>query len=303
MNRRNLLKTLALAPAVLSTTATQAKTDKIKKTTFNYCLNTSTIRGQKLSLKETIETSARAGFEGIEIWISDIEGYLKEGNSLSSLNSLLKDSKQIAFNAIGFAPWMAQDTEKSKQGFLQMEKEMNMLSELGCTRVAAPAIGAEGTIDVQQSAEKYAQLIELGRKTGVMPQLEFWGAFGPFHNLSQCLSVAAAANDPDAKILPDVYHLYRGGSGYNGLKLLGPDAFDIIHVNDIPSGKAREELQDKDRVYPGDGVAPYSEIYSTLDSMGGTKILSLELFNPSYYQQDALLVAKTGLEKTKKIFG
>ncbi|WP_373396893.1 TIM barrel protein [Algoriphagus halophilus] len=217
---------------------------------------------------------------------------MKEGNSLSSLNSLLKDSKQIAFNAIGFAPWMAQDAEKSKQGFLQMEKEMNMLSELGCTRVAAPAIGAEGTIDVQQSAEKYAQLIELGRKTGVMPQLEFWGAFGPFHNLSQCLSVAAAANDPDAKILPDVYHLYRGGSGYNGLKLLGPDAFDIIHVNDIPSGKAREELQDKDRVYPGDGIAPYSEIYSTLDSMGVLKFFPWNYSTPAIINKMLYLLPK-----------
>ncbi|EAZ81243.1 sugar phosphate isomerase/epimerase family protein [Algoriphagus machipongonensis] len=302
MKRRNILKSLALAPAALAVSPTFAKASELKNVKYKYSLNTSTIRGQKLSLSEIIETSSKAGYDGLEIWISEIETYLGSGKSLSSLKTVLSDAKQTPFNAIGFAPWMAQDPQKSKQGFAQMEKEMGMLADIGCTRIAAPAIGAEGEINVQESAEKYSQLIDLGKKIGVMPQLEFWGAFGPFHNLSQCLSVAVAANNPDTKILPDVYHLFRGGSGFNALKLLSSDAFDIIHVNDVPSGIAVEDLQDKDRVYPGDGIAPYDVITETLGGMSGTKILSLELFNPTYYQQDALEVAKTGLKKTKEMF-
>lgn len=302
MKRRNLIKSIALAPLAFSNTETFAKSQPKIESKIHFCLNTSTIRGQKLTLPEMIETSAKAGFDGMEIWVNEIEAYLASGKSLSSLKTLLEDAKQIPFNAIGFAPWMAPDEEKSKQGFAQMEKEMEMLAAIGCTRVAAPAIGASAPIDVTESAEKFSRLLELGRKTGVMPQLEFWGSFPPFHNLSQCLSVAAAANDLDAKILPDVYHLYRGGSGYNALKLLSGDAFDVIHVNDIPSGISREILADKDRVYPGDGIAPYQEIANLLKTMGGTKILSLELFNEKYWAQDALTVAKTGLEKTKRFF-
>ncbi len=302
MKRRNLIKSIALAPLAFNTTEAFAKSQPKAESSIYFCLNTSTIRGQKLTLPEMIETSAKAGFDGMEIWINEIEAYLASGKSLGSLKTLFEDAKQIPFNAIGFAPWMSQDEEKSKQGFSQMEKEMEMLAAIGCTRVAAPAIGAIAPIDVMESGEKYGRLIELGRKTGVMPQLEFWGSFTPFHTISQCLSVAAAANDLDAKILPDVYHLYRGGSGYNALKLLSGDAFDVIHVNDIPSGIARENLADKDRVYPGDGIAPYQQIASMVKSMGGTKILSLELFNEKYWAQDALTVAKTGLEKTKKFF-
>lgn len=302
MKRRNLLKSIALAPLTLTTGVTLANPKPKKKADFKYCLNTSTIRGQKPSLPEMINIAAEAGYDGMEIWINEIEGYVSSGKSLASLKKLFSDAKISPFNAIGFAPWMAQDSEKSKQGFAQMEKEMGMLAEISCVRVAAPAIGAEGQINVEDSAEKFNRLIDLGKRMGVMPQLEFWGSFGPFHNLSQCLSVAVAANNPDAKILPDVYHLYRGGSGYNALKLLSGDAFDIIHVNDIPSGKPREELADKDRVYPGDGIAPYQEIADLLDQMGGAKILSLELFNETYWAQDPLSVAKTGIEKIKKFF-
>lgn len=302
MKRRNLIKSLVLAPVALTSTQSIANSQPKKDAKIHFCLNTSTIRGQKLSFEQVVDTSAKAGFDGMEIWVNEIEAYLASGKSLSSLKTLLNDAKQIPFNAIGFAPWMSQDAEKSKQGFAQMEKEMEMLAAIGCTRVAAPAIGATAPIDVMESAEKFSRLIDLGRKTGVMPQLEFWGSFTPFHTISQCLAVAAAANDVDAKILPDVYHLYRGGSGYNALKLLSGDAFDVIHVNDIPDGIEREKLADKDRVYPGDGIAPYTEIASMLKTMGGTKILSLELFNEKYWAQDALTVAKTGLEKTKQFF-
>ena len=59
----------------------------------------------------------------------------------------------------------------------------------------------------------------------------------------------------------------------------------------------REKLSDADRVYPGDGVAPLTEILRILRDAGFNGALSLELFNRDYWKEDAALVAKTGLEK------
>jgi sugar phosphate isomerase/epimerase len=75
---------------------------------------------------------------------------------------------------------------------------------------------------------------------------------------------------------------------------------EIIHMNDFPATPPREELADKDRIYPGDGIAPLKQILTDLNKMGGEKILSLELFNRDYWNEDPLIVAKTGLEKMKK---
>jgi 2-keto-myo-inositol isomerase len=61
------------------------------------------------------------------------------------------------------------------------------------------------------------------------------------------------------------------------------------------------EQTDSDRVYPGDGVAPIKQILRDLQAMGGTKVLSLELFNKTYWAQDAMLVASTGLQKIKSL--
>ncbi len=72
-------------------------------------------------------------------------------------------------------------------------------------------------------------------------------------------------------------------------------------MNDYPDTIPREQLQDKDRIYPGDGVAPWKQIIADLKNMEGTRILSLELLNREYWAQDAFQVAKTGLEKMKKV--
>jgi sugar phosphate isomerase/epimerase len=134
-----------------------------------------------------------------------------------------------------------------------------------------------------------------------MPQLEFWGASKALYHFGQLLMIAAVADDPDVHLLPDIYHLFRGGSGFDGLKLLDGHVIEMFHVNDYPGNIPRTEQQDKDRVYPGDGVAPVKDIFKTLYDQGGTKYLSVELFNREYWKQDARQVARTALTKTKAI--
>ena len=259
--------------------------------------------GQKPGLKGYLDIAAKAGYDGVELWIRDIQEYISSGNSLTELKKYISDSGLRFENAIGFAPWMVDDDEKRKGGFQQMEKEMGLLAELGCTRIAAPAAGVNAPLDLFKAGERYKSLLDLGRKTGVMPQLEFWGAFPYFHHLGQVLMVAAVADDPDARILPDVYHLFRGGSGYDGLKMLNGNLIEIFHMNDFVDSIPREKQEDKDRVYPGDGAAPMKKIIADLKSIGGNKVLSLELFNQNYWKEDALSVAIRGLDKMKRLVG
>jgi len=81
----------------------------------------------------------------------------------------------------------------------------------------------------------------------------------------------------------------------------GAAALPVIHVNDYPASPPRTEISDQFRVYPGDGVAPLKEVFRGLHTNGFRGFLSLELFNHEYWKNDALLVAKTGLEKMKAV--
>ena len=303
MNRRQILKTLGTASGISLATPVAVSQTKSSPVNFKYCLNTSTIQAQKTGLKNSIEIGAKAGYDSLELWVMDVKAYKDGDNSIKALKKFINDNKITIEDAIGFAPWMVDEGKQRQAGFSQMKEEMELMAELGCARIAAPAAGVKPDVplDLFKVGERYQMLLELGRKTGVMPQLEFWGPSPVFYHFGQALMAAAAANDPDVKILPDVYHLFRGGSGYDCLKMVCGNLIDIIHMNDFPGNIPREQQNDGHRVYPGDGVAPLKQIIADLARMGGTKVLSLELFNVEYWKNDPLTVAKTGLEKMKKV--
>jgi sugar phosphate isomerase/epimerase len=303
LNRRELLKMGGAGGLITVFPFARISKNLNPSGNFRFCLNTSTIRGQNPGLEAMIDIAAKAGYDGMELWVNDIQDYLKQGRSVESLAKLLSSKKLVVEDAISFTSWMVDDDVKRKAALSSLEDEMKMVSVLGCRRIAAPPAGVskDKPVDFQKAGARYREILSLGRKYNVMPQLEFWGSSGTVYNLGQALAIAAAANDPDARILPDVYHLFRGGSGFDGLKLVNGKAIEIIHINDYPSNKPAEEQNDSDRVYPGDGSAPLIQILKTLKEMGGTKVLSLELFNKIYWAQDALQVASTGLQKMKKL--
>lgn len=298
ISRRKAITALGLGSAAMALPVSSfTRHSTSAPSAFRYCLNTSTISGQKPRLNKQIEIAAEAGYDGIEVWVRDVQSALADGTSADTLGSFIKDLGIKVESAIGFAPWMT----GGEAGFRQMEEEMIMLAGIGCQRIAAPPAGVSGDqpLDLFKTGEKYARLLELGRKTGVMPQLEFWGSSPVLWHLGQVLMIAAVSDDPDARILPDIYHLFRGGSNFNALKMLNGSLIEIFHLNDYPADIPREEQNDADRVYPGDGAAPMKEILSDLKEMGGEKVLSLELFNRNYWKEDSLEVAKTGLSKMK----
>jgi len=299
ISRRNALSTLALGSAGITVPLGLKAKGNPSPSQFRYCLNTSTISGKNPGLLKYVEIASQAGYDGIEIWVRDLKTALEEGQSLESIKEHILKHRIRVESAIGFAPWMVE----GEKGMIQMKEEMKLLSGIGCERIAAPPAGvpADKALDLFAVGEKYSRLLDLGRETGVMPQLEFWGSSPVLWHLGQVLMIAAVANDPDVRILPDVYHLFRGDSGFNGLKMLDGKLIEIFHMNDFPSNKTREEQNDSDRVYPGDGNAPIYDIVGDLKNMGGEKVLSLELFNRSYWDKDPLQVAETGLMKMKAI--
>jgi len=269
---------------------------------FRYCLNTSTIRGRKLPLPEVVDIAAKAGYGGIEPWIREIEAYERSGGSLDDLKQRIADHGLKVESAIGFAPWLVDDDANRAAGLKQAEADMRRVRAIGGTRIAAPPAGVynQDGLDLDAAAARYRELLERGAKLGVVPQLEFWGSAKSLYRLAQATYIAVQAGHPDSCLLPDIYHMFRGGSDFAGLSMIAGSAIHCFHVNDYPGDIPRPEQNDSHRVYPGDGVAPLRDIFRTLQATGFRGALSLELFNREYWKQDPLEVARTGLKKTQE---
>ncbi len=304
ISRRETLKSIALltgGSVLLPKSVSAVKNEKTAG--FSYCLNTSTISGQKVGFLKEFEITAKAGYDGIEIWIRDLQKYLNEGGNLKDLKKYIDDLGLRVENAIGFAEWIVDDEVRRNTAIVQLKKEMDLVAQIGCTRIAAPPAGAynQPFTDLFEIGKRYRKILETGDLTGVTPILEFWGASASLYHISQAMFIATAANHQKACILPDVYHMFRGGSGYHSLKQISGNAIEVFHFNDFVTDIPREKQNDSDRVYPGDGGAQYTQIIADLHKAGGKKILSLELFNENYWKKDAQEVAKTGLDKMKSL--
>jgi len=301
MSRRELLFATGTAAgaAMLPSTASAAP----KSPKFEFSLNMSTIMGQKLGFIKELEIASAAGYKHCEIWVPTLEAYLKSGGSLLEAKKRIHDLGINIQNAIGFAQWIVDDEATRKQGVEQMKREMGMLAELGCFRTAAPPMGAtkEAGLDLRRAAERYRTILDVGTSTGVTPQLEMWGHSKNLNRVADVLFVAAEAGQANAKLLLDVFHIYKGESSIDCLHLVGENSIDVFHVNDYVTTIKPTSITDGDRIYAGDGEAPIKEIIKRLKPSEKPVILSLELFNKELWAQDPLMVAKTGLEKMKSL--
>ncbi|MBM3983384.1 MAG: sugar phosphate isomerase/epimerase [Planctomycetes bacterium] len=318
LSRRAVLAGTAGGLAMTATTA-RAGAPKHK---FGYCLNTSTVRepdgkggGKSRAITDLIDIAAKAGYDAIEPWIGELDAYTSGGGKLEDLAKRFKDAGLAVPDAIGFAEWIVEDEGRRKKGLEQAKRDMEKVAKVGGTRLAAPPVGATGgtskrddpkftqpIVDLVAAGDRYRALIDIGEKMGVTPIVEVWGFSKTLRRLGEALLVAAESGSTKGCVLPDVYHLYKGGSDFAGLPLLSASAIGIFHVNDYPKIE-RDKINDADRVYPGDGVAPLKDVFATLRAMNYTGYLSLELFNREYWKQDPHAVAKTGLTKLKAAAG
>ena len=301
ISRRDWMATAAAGAVGASLNPRHSRAeDRAAAEPFGYALNTSTISGQKLPIARELAIVAEAGYGGIEPWVRELDEHVQAGGSLADLGKQARDSGVAFVDFIGFFEWAVDDDARRGRGLEQARKDMEKVRAVGGSRIAAPPFGAtdQADLDLRRVADRYRVLLELGKGFGVTPLVEVWGFSKPISRLGDAALVAMESGHPDAAILPDVYHLHKGGSEFGGLRLLSKDAIPVIHMNDYPD-KPRGQLDDSLRVYPGDGVAPLGAILRTLRDIGFRGHLSLELFNRDYWKDDATAVARTGLAKMR----
>mgnify|MGYP000972625775 CR=1 FL=1 len=269
---------------------------------FLTALNASTLRPYKLGIREQIRVAAEAGYDGIEIWMEDLQQFAAAGGSPAELRAFAADLNIAVVNAISFVPWGDADPAVRERGRRQAEEELSLLAGLGCPSFAAPPFGNVERVSLDELAERFAGLHELSLPYGVVPILEFWGRAHKLSRLSEAVYVAMQSGVSDAKLLLDPFHMYTGGSRMSDLAYLNGARIGIVHANDYPADPPRETIADSDRLFPGEGTAPSAEFAQRLHAAGYDGYLSLELFFPGTGGRTAAETAALGLAKMRSAY-
>ena len=141
----------ALGAALVVRAHESAAADAAPAEPFGYCLNTSTLQGQKLDLVEIVEIAAKAGYTALEPWVREVDDYVKKGGDLKALRQRLQDRGLSVESAIGFSEWIVDDAGRRKKGLEQARRDMERVRQVGGKRLAAPPAGAQ---QVERSEER-----------------------------------------------------------------------------------------------------------------------------------------------------
>ena len=266
---------------------------------FPLCLNTSTIRPRPL--REKIEVAARAGYDMVELWCDDVERFVGDGGTMASLRAQLRHAGLQVPSMIALGRWVEADAPGFTRLLGVAAERMEIAAALGCPRIVASPPIQTAHVELEVAGERYARLLSLGRRIGVLPMMEFLGFVPQIHDLRTCREVCARACDRDATVVLDPFHIYRGGGSFEEVLTVPGWEIGICHFNDAPRDKPRETQVDADRVQPGDGCLPLEDLVRSLRAVGYHGPLSLELFHPGLWEQDPEAVAVDGLRRMRGI--
>lgn len=260
---------------------------------FVLALNTSTIR--PAPLMEKIRVAAEAGFRAIELWNDELTAHVEAGGTLKEVKAALDDAGLSVPTVIHIGGWLDAEGEAYRQALDVARRKMEQAAAVGAPRIIAgpPA----GPVDLDRAAERYRELLGIGREFGVLPAMEFLGFVHGINTIRAAWEIVSRAGDPDGTIVLDPFHIFRGGSPVEDIRLIPAERIAVFHFNDAPGDIPREEQADGHRVMPGDGVLPLAEELRMLKEMGYQGAVSLELFNEKLWQADPLEVAKEGYRR------
>ena len=178
---------------------------------FRICLNTSTIRAYSLPVDEQVKLCAEAGFDGIELWVSEVDAYIEKGGDYATLRKIIDDSNLKLENMIAFSTWAADDPIKREEGIKTMRHNMEVSASLGSQFVAAPVQGVDKFIPemMPEYSNRFLRILEMGDEYGVTPLLELWGA-GVINTLDKATAMAMGTGHPKASLLLDFYRNFGG---------------------------------------------------------------------------------------------
>ncbi len=262
-----------------------------------------------------IDMAKKAGYDGIEILMSKLNGFLSAGLTLDYLNKQLDG---FSVYGLGFV----EDIERQGKGFEDVCREAERLcsiaSKIGCPNVqllTGPlAMGTAGNpmypgVFVSEEYKEFikkdwkeirkitagnvAAICDIGKKYGIRFYLEMlgWTPAGP---LKHGLEIIEEAGRDNIGIVIDFWHMYVTDTTPDEIAKLDKSIINGAHYCDSLKkpldGKIDQTLRD---VYPGQGCAPIGEYIQALKSTGYEDWIAGECFSELHTQLEGYDVAKT----------
>ncbi|TMG24767.1 MAG: sugar phosphate isomerase/epimerase [Chloroflexi bacterium] len=247
---------------------------------------------------EHIRVAREAGFDGVEV---RAERLLDRPEEVAAASPIVQPREVWSLNGLQLqvGPDGRLDGERAER---ELSPRLAISGVLGAEYllvVPPRQAGVDRGRAIEAMREGLALVRDRAAAVGVGVAFEFLGfADCPIDSPALAAEVVGPMDGVD--LVLDSCHWHASGSA--SLADFPVDRLAMVHLNDAP-GKPPREIEDADRVLPGNGVIRLADLVAQLTARGYGGPWSLETFNPTYWAADPRRIASEGRRRVGALLG
>ena len=237
-------------------------------------------------LLDRLAPIAAAGFTGISLLPGDVWALEEQGMAAPEIAARIADAGLRVAEMDCTACWMPRQATQGDGGALSL-----LLRGLTAERIVETAarIGARSVVAIDMSetpppldeaVEGFAALCDQAVQHGLLAHIEFLPS-GAIRSLGEAWAIVQAAGRPNGGLTIDAWHFFRSGSTLAQLAAIPGDRIHTVQLCDAPASPQPDlwtELMTA-RLLPGEGDLDVAGLVRTLDAIGSTAPIGVEVFN------------------------
>ena len=230
---------------------------------------------------ELVAAAADAGIAGLSLWPEPDFGRARTGGTtVAQMRAVLDDRGVIVNDVDAIVEWVGPD-DPGPQYFEEPPRDLlyDTADALGARFANVLLIGPKG-VAPDDLAGAFARVCDQAAEHGLTTTLEFSaGTHAP--DLNTARHIVETAGRPNGAILVDAWHLHLGRTTLADLAALPGRLVAGVQLNDGPAVRPADFAYATRyaRLAPGTGTFDLPSFVATLDAIGCTAPLSIEVFN------------------------
>jgi len=246
--------------------------------------------------QRVLEIARDTGYAGIE---ARAERLLTDGAEVRATAELARPKDVLTLN--GVALTVRADGRVDRQVLeADLGPRLRICADLGSPYLLAippraPGLATRKAIPGTRDALELAR--DHGDAMGIRIAFEFLG-FADCPINTPAIAAETVDGIDGIDLVLDSCHWHASGSP--PLDAYPVDRLALVHLNDAPN-KPPREIEDADRVLPGEGVIRLADLVRGLGARGYAGPWSLETFNPGYWNDAPQVIAQRGLAAVTRI--
>ncbi len=298
VNRREFLAMAAAAPAVARTAEAQPQTSGSGQ--MFVCMHGYT--GSLHDFRTCMEGWARAGITAVEPDLPTVRQWA-ENESPRMARNLLDDLGLRAVSSTNQL-FLEESGPQRERAIEDLKWKVELAEILGADRLVIPSAASQPhTIaDYDEVRRNLIAAADIARPHNVTLMVEFTRASTLVNNLRTALWVVRGANHPNLAVMLDTFHFWSGMSKFEDLDRLENGELHHLHFEDTPDMPPLEVMQ-RERAFPGEGIAPLGRIVEVLKRKGYAGPASLEMFDQETRGMDPYDQAMKARETIEPLIG